>query len=71
MIDTTEGAHDEITNVLQRLRELAVQSSNDTNTALDRTFLKAETTALINEIDRISSQTQWNNHECIRRNIYF
>jgi len=61
MIDTTEGAHDEITNVLQRLRELAVQSSNDTNTALDRTFLKAETTALINEIDRISSQTQWNN----------
>ena len=69
MIDTTEGAHDEITNVLQRLRELAVQSSNDTNTALDRTFLKAETTALINEIDRISSQTQWNNHECIRRNI--
>ena len=61
MIDTTEGAHVEITNVLQRLRELAVQSSNDTNTALDRTFLKAETTALINEIDRISSQTQWNN----------
>jgi len=61
MIDTTEGAHDEITNVLQRLRELAVQSSNDTNTALDRTFLKAETTALINEIDRIASQTQWNN----------
>ena len=65
MIDTTEGAHDEITNVLQRLRELAVQSSNDTNTALDRTFLKAETTALINEIDRISSQTQWNNQNVL------
>ena len=65
MIDTTEGAHDEITNVLQRLRELAVQSSNDTNTALDRTFLKAETTALINEIDRIASQTQWNNQNVL------
>jgi flagellin len=65
MIDTTEGAHVEITNVLQRLREIAVQSSNDTNTALDRTFLKAETTALINEIDRISSQTQWNNQNVL------
>jgi len=65
MIDTTEGAHDEIENVLQRLRELAVQSSNDTNTALDRTFLKAETTALINEIDRIASQTQWNNQNVL------
>ena len=65
MIDTTEGAHVEITNVLQRLRELAVQSSNDTNTALDRTYLKAETTALINEIDRIASQTQWNNQNVL------
>ena len=61
MIDTTEGAHVEITNVLQRLREISVQSANDTNTALDRTFLKAEATALINEIDRITTQTQWNN----------
>ena len=60
LIDTTEGAHQEINNLLQRLRELAVQSSNDTNTTLDRTFLKAESTALIAEIDRIASQTTWN-----------
>jgi flagellin len=60
LIDTTEGAQVEITNLLQRLREVAVQSANDTNTALDRTYLKAESTALINEIDRIASQTTWN-----------
>ena len=39
MINTTEGAHVEITNVLQRLRELAIQSANDTNVAADRTNL--------------------------------
>ena len=60
LIDTTEGAHLEITNILQRLRELAVQSSNDTNDALDRTFIKSESTALIAEIDRITQQTTWN-----------
>ena len=60
LIDTTEGAHQEINNLLQRLRELAVQSANDTNTTLDRTFLKSEATALIAEIDRIASHTSWN-----------
>ena len=60
LIDTTEGAHVEITNILQRLRELAVQSSNDTNDALDRSFIKSESTALIAEIDRITLQTTWN-----------
>lgn len=60
LIDTTEGAHQEVNNLLQRLRELAVQSANDTNTSLDRTFLKSESTALIAEIDRIASQTTWN-----------
>ena len=38
----------------------AVQSSNDTNDALDRTFIKSESTALIAEIDRITQQTTWN-----------
>lgn len=60
MIDTTEGAHQEVVNILQRLREIAVQSSNDTNDAIDRTFLKSESTQLIAEIDRISTQTTWN-----------
>ena len=39
LIDTIEGANQEVVNILQRLRELAVQSANDTNSALDRTFL--------------------------------
>ena len=60
LIDTTEGAHDEITNILQRMRELAVQSANDTNVALDRANLQAEVAQLNNEIDRIASQTTWN-----------
>jgi len=60
LIDTTEGAHDEITNILQRMRELAVQSANDTNVAGDRANLQAEVTHLTAEINRISSQTTWN-----------
>ena len=60
LIDTVEGAHVEINASLQRLRELAVQSSNDTNSGVDRSFLKAEATQLISEIDRIVDQTEWN-----------
>jgi len=60
MIDTTEGAHSEITNVLQRMRELAVQSANDTNVSSDRISLQSEIEQLANEIDRISGQTTWN-----------
>ena len=60
LIDTTEGAHNEVTNILQRMRELSVQSANDTNVAGDRQNLQAEVTQLIAEINRISSQTTWN-----------
>ena len=60
LIDTSEGAQVETVNILQRLRELAVQSANDSNTALDRTFINAEATQLIAEVDRIASQTTWN-----------
>jgi len=60
LIDTTEGAHDEITNILQRMRELAVQSANDTNVSADRTSLNAEIAQLTAEIDRIGTQTTWN-----------
>jgi len=59
MIDTAEGAHDEIENILQRMRELAVQAANDTNDASDRTNLQAELTQLSTEIDRISETTTW------------
>jgi flagellin len=60
LIDTTESASVEVVNILQRLRELAVQSANDTNTAIDRSFIKSEATQLIAEVDRIANQTTWN-----------
>ena len=60
LIDTSEGAHEEITNILQRMRELAIQSANDTNTASERTSLNSEVTQLISEIDRIANETSWN-----------
>ena len=60
LIDTIEGANQEVVNILQRLRELAVQSANDTNSVLDRTFIKDEATALIAEIDRIKDTTSYN-----------
>ncbi|MFZ9950515.1 MAG: flagellar filament protein, partial [Gemmobacter sp.] len=59
LIDTAEGAHDEVVNLLQRMRELSVQAANDTNSAADRTNIQAEMTALSSEIDRIASTTTW------------
>ena len=59
LIDTAEGAHKEIENILQRMREVAVQSANDTNNAQDRTNLQAEMDAMVAEIDRIAGTTTW------------
>ncbi len=59
LIDTAEGAHIEITNLLQRMREIAVQAANDTNDANDRASLGDEMTALTAEIDRIANGTSW------------
>ena len=61
LIDTADGAQIEVSNILQRLRELAVQASSDTLDTNNRTFLNAEATALKTEINRISAQTRWNN----------
>jgi len=60
MINTAEGALDEVTDMLQRIRELAVQSGTGTTSSNDRVFLHAELTQLIAEIDRIADNTQWN-----------
>ena len=60
MISTADGALVEVTNMLQRMRELAVQASNGTTTEDDRTFLNSEYQNLITEIDRIAQNTQWN-----------
>ncbi len=59
LIDTAEGAHLEIVNILQRMREIAVQAANDTNDADDRDNLQAEVDQLVDEIDRISTVTTW------------
>jgi flagellin len=59
LIDTAEGAHSEIENILQRMREIAVQASNDTNNAQDRDNLQAEMNAMSAEIDRIAGTTTW------------
>ncbi len=60
LAQTAEGALQETTNILQRMRELAVQSANDTNSAEDRTNLNAEVTQLQSELDRIASTTKFN-----------
>ena len=60
LAQTAEGALQETTNMLQRMRELAVQSANDTNTVEDRTSLNAEFANLIEEIDRIATSTSFN-----------
>jgi len=59
LIDTAEGAHVEIGSILQRMRELAVQAANDTNSAADRDSMNAEVTELKAEIDRIKDVTTW------------
>jgi len=61
MIQTAEGATVEVTNMLQRMRELAVQAANDTNSSDDRTSMQLEVAELQKEITRISNNTQWNN----------
>jgi len=60
MIQTAEGATVEITNMLQRMRELAVQSSSGTNTVDDRANIEAEFNALRTGIDNVANTTQWN-----------
>ena len=60
LIQTAEGATEQVTNMLQRMRELAVQSSSDTNNSNDRSFLDKELQQLKLEINRIASATQWN-----------
>jgi flagellin len=59
LIDTAEGGHKEIEAILQRMREVSIQSANDTNSQQDRGNLQAEMDALSTEIDRIAGVTTW------------
>ena len=65
LIQTAEGALNETHNILQRMRELAVQSANDTNVDTDRQAIQSEMDALTEEINRISESTQFNNQNLL------
>ena len=60
MVNTAEGALNEVTAMLQRMRELAVQAGTGTTDSADRTYLNSEFVALRTEIDRIADNTKWN-----------
>ena len=68
MIQTAEGALNETTNILQRMRELAVQASNDTNTSSDREEIQKEINALTEEVDRIANNTEFNTQKLLNGN---
>ena len=60
LIQTAEGAMNEVHSILQRMRELTVQAANDPNASEDRTAIASEQSQLVQEINRIASQTQFN-----------
>jgi len=60
MLATIENATNDVTDMLQRIRELAVQAANDTNSSTDRIYLQKEVDSLMNEINRVASQTVYN-----------
>ena len=60
MLQTVDGAAEQITGLLQRMRELSVQATNGTNSDADKNNLNEEFSALANEIDRIADQTTFN-----------
>jgi len=61
LLQTTEGATQAITDMLQRMRELAIQARNDTNSDTERSYLNLEFAQLQAEITRITENTTWNN----------
>jgi flagellin len=65
LAQTAEGALNETTNILQRIRELAVQSANDTNNESDRNSLQAEVAQLKSELDRIAETTNFNGNQIL------
>ena len=68
MIQTAEGGLNETHSILQRMRELATQASNDTNVTADRTAIKDELDALSSEVTRIAQQTEFNTQTMLSTN---
>jgi len=69
LIQTAEGALNEVHSVLQRMRELTVQAANDTNVTADREAIAKEQTALAEEITRIGEQTEFNTMKLLDGNF--
>lgn len=69
MIQTAEGALNETHSILQRMRELAVQSSNDTNNTSDRKAIQDEIEQLTNEVDRIGNTTEFNTKKLLNGDV--
>lgn len=69
LIQTAEGALNETHSILQRMRELAVQSSNDTNTTQDRSELQKEMNQLTSEINRIGNTTEFNTKKLLNGDL--
>jgi flagellin len=71
LIQTAEGALNETHSILQRMRELSVQASSDTNTADDRSQIQKEIDQLVSEIDRISTTTEFNTKKVLTGRLSF
>ncbi len=69
LIQTAEGALDEVHSILQRMRELAVQAANDTNVTVDRSAIKDEINSLVEEIDRIATSTTFNEKKLLNGDL--
>ncbi|MCB1903264.1 MAG: flagellin domain-containing protein, partial [Gammaproteobacteria bacterium] len=65
LAQTAEGALQETNNILQRIRELSIQSANSTNSASDRRFLQAEVNQLLSEVNRIAETTSFNGRKLL------
>ena len=64
-LQTADGSLNEVSNLLQRARELSVQSANDSNSASDRSSLNAEVSNILSELDRLASTVQFNNKKLL------
>jgi flagellin len=69
LIQTAEGALNEVHSILQRMRQLSVQSANDTNDDTDRALIQKEVTQLSDELNRIASDTQFNGKKLLDGNF--
>lgn len=69
MLATIENATNDVTDMLQRIRELAVQAANDTNGTQDRTYLQTEVDSLVAEINRVSTDTVYNDSVVLDGNL--